>query len=87
MFQFTHPGKGATDQRDESVIKVVVSIHTPWEGCDRLLAKIIEDTSQFQFTHPGKGATKQHFCNIRIAWFQFTHPGKGATFVQVGHGQ
>ena len=37
MFQFTHPGKGATNRTlpKEEVLRV--SIHAPWEGCDRLL--------------------------------------------------
>ena len=34
MFQFTHPGKGATNRTlpKEEVLRV--SIHAPWEGCD-----------------------------------------------------
>ena len=34
-FQFTHPGKGATGRRNEADIASTVSIHAPWEGCDR----------------------------------------------------
>ena len=34
QFQFTHPGKGAT-QRDKNRSELCrVSIHAPWEGCD-----------------------------------------------------
>ena len=34
LFQFTHPGKGATVGRSLRVLVDVVSIHAPWEGCD-----------------------------------------------------
>jgi len=34
-FQFTHPGRGATDTFVPFVRFVVVSIHAPREGCDR----------------------------------------------------
>ena len=34
-----------------------VSIHAPWEGCDRIILQILLQTHMFQFTHPGKGAT------------------------------
>ncbi len=33
-FQFTHPGKGATQEFLRLVKDTVVSIHAPWEGCD-----------------------------------------------------
>ena len=56
MFQFTHPGKGATRERAEALSQKLVSIHAPWEGCDfaRYLPRC---EGRFQFTHPGKGAT------------------------------
>ena len=34
VFQFTHPGKGATDKRRWELPPIKVSIHAPWEGCD-----------------------------------------------------
>ena len=34
-FQFTHPGKGATDPYTLFETLYDVSIHAPWEGCDR----------------------------------------------------
>ena len=40
-----------------------VSIHAPWEGCDKS-AKKPNNHGQFQFTHPGKGATKAKFILI-----------------------
>ena len=35
MFQFTHPGKGATVHLIKPNTYIDVSIHAPWEGCDR----------------------------------------------------
>ena len=35
LFQFTHPGKGATLASDVLPYMRDVSIHAPWEGCDR----------------------------------------------------
>ena len=57
MFQFTHPGKGATDKGMIWLTTYPVSIHAPWEGCDgsEIALEFINNT--FQFTHPGKGAT------------------------------
>ena len=43
MFQFTHPGKGATDDGSiKPFAEFSVSIHAPWEGCDQagLVAKM-----------------------------------------------
>ena len=34
VFQFTHPGKGATAVDTARLILYAVSIHAPWEGCD-----------------------------------------------------
>ena len=36
MFQFTHPGKGATSRGASEDMPMIVSIHAPWEGCDSL---------------------------------------------------
>ena len=35
QFQFTHPGKGATTKYLNTQSDKTVSIHAPWEGCDR----------------------------------------------------
>ena len=37
-FQFTHPGKGATDDLRTFTSLSIVSIHAPWEGCDMIVA-------------------------------------------------
>ena len=57
VFQFTHPGKGATVGQPYFHLRVDVSIHAPWEGCDAVVPAIPASGSEFQFTHPGKGAT------------------------------
>ena len=38
-------------------VRGAVSIHAPWEGCDRSCEPSRRSSSRFQFTHPGKGAT------------------------------
>ena len=35
MFQFTHPGRGATAQSSQVNRLLPVSIHAPREGCDK----------------------------------------------------
>ena len=57
MFQFTHPGKGATDASNATLRSGSVSIHAPWEGCDSAVSYAWGRADAFQFTHPGKGAT------------------------------
>ena len=80
MFQFTHPGKGATRQGSFLPPCELVSIHTPWEGCDWTLVYVRGSPPTFQFTHPGKGATTGEETTLaEVVAFQFTHPGKGAT--------
>ena len=79
-FQFTHPGKGATEEEDDRLIHMLVSIHAPWEGCDVFGVRRCLSCHKFQFTHPGKGATTERQAGDTIyKTFQFTHPGKGAT--------
>ena len=41
MFQFTHPGKGATQGRNVPSQKSQVSIHAPWEGCDSVVQSCV----------------------------------------------
>ena len=57
LFQFTHPGKGATASKSAVDVLLPVSIHAPWEGCDLALVEVSDGLLEFQFTHPGKGAT------------------------------
>ena len=60
VFQFTHPGKGATFIPDIDEHRGIVSIHAPWEGCDCQIVGVIIAPIVFQFTHPGKGATARY---------------------------
>ena len=57
MFQFTHPGRGATISGQISGIEYEVSIHAPREGCDITHSQHRRERQEFQFTHPGRGAT------------------------------
>ena len=56
-FQFTHPGRGATELLLKFEVFHEVSIHAPREGCDKLLNVDSTLYTMFQFTHPGRGAT------------------------------
>ena len=56
-FQFTHPGRGATQLVHNLSVNIHVSIHAPREGCDIALWKASRRICRFQFTHPGRGAT------------------------------
>ena len=79
VFQFTHPGRGATRYPGAKLLTCAVSIHAPREGCDDISEVVTTALTEFQFTHPGRGATiSARFLSIR-AKFQFTHPGRGAT--------
>ena len=80
MFQFTHPGRGATRGGSIQILVSGVSIHAPREGCDPLEMQLMQANAEFQFTHPGRGATAQDPHDYRHGKFQFTHPGRGATF-------
>ena len=79
MFQFTHPGRGATVLYPVGGVLYGVSIHAPREGCDLSYLNTNASAQEFQFTHPGRGATAiSAFCHYG-RMFQFTHPGRGAT--------
>ena len=79
VFQFTHPGRGATLAKRPTQQIHDVSIHAPREGCDQSGQLAGREFEVFQFTHPGRGATSSSRPSI-VAWqFQFTHPGRGAT--------
>ena len=64
MFQFTHPGRGATYGVDVPRGRGEVSIHAPREGCDSTRSIRAIYAIEFQFTHPGRGATP--FLYIRL---------------------
>ena len=56
-FQFTHPGRGATEMSICEDHPPRVSIHAPREGCDTFYPSYKSFGNKFQFTHPGRGAT------------------------------
>ena len=79
-FQFTHPGRGATERSAVPIGRAEVSIHAPREGCDPDRSPVKVLALLFQFTHPGRGATSCNTFDISLHHlFQFTHPGRGAT--------
>ena len=41
VFQFTHPGKGATNDELHGEFRTGVSIHAPWEGCDSVVQRCV----------------------------------------------
>ena len=80
VFQFTHPGRGATST-DASPRSNARRFNSRTPGGVRPEREAITPLLRsFQFTHPGRGATHRllpwHFSERR---FQFTHPGRGAT--------
>ena len=86
LFQFTHPGKGATliTTNNKWGISTFQFTH-PGKGATGHEVRL-HHSEPFQFTHPGKGATHIHGRSIPAEIvFQFTHPGKGATYTH--HGQ
>ena len=65
-FQFTHPGKGATNCGYPEFEPLPVSIHAPWEGCDLAFQPHKLARAAFQFTHPGKGATQSDLAKAEV---------------------
>ena len=59
LFQFTHPGRGATKEVGIYLPSPEVSIHAPREGCDIFCSIYSASCGKFQFTHPGRGATSK----------------------------
>ena len=82
VFQFTHPGRGATHQSYRCGYNHAVSIHAPREGCDVGRNLIRENASSFNSRTPG--GVRQSDIGLPASWsrFQFTHPGRGATHLR-----
>ncbi len=78
-FQFTHPGRGATNSGCSKFELLTVSIHAPREGCD--LPTYIDSLKGFVSIHaPREGCDSSvTLCREVQLLFQFTHPGRGAT--------
>ena len=79
MFQFTHPGRGATVVLSEPTIAELVSIHAPREGCDRTAPRVGLWEKCFNSRTPGGVRPLLARRRTHSNGFQFTHPGRGAT--------
>ena len=79
MFQFTHPGRGATQFFQLGDVEVAVSIHAPREGCDCAPVVAFADTISFNSRTPGGVRLPLSMMSRAPLLFQFTHPGRGAT--------
>ena len=78
-FQFTHPGKGATLTSRVARMLKRVSIHAPWEGCDRPFVGRSKRITSFNSRTLGRVRRNRLAQLPDFIKFQFTHPGKGAT--------
>ena len=76
-FQFTHPGRGATEEDAEIEQHNFVSIHAPREGCDAMGIDLWFYIEEFQFTHPGRGATETRRADGRIPEVSIHAPREG----------
>ena len=79
MFQFTHPGRGATSPDLSTYTSYVVSIHAPREGCDVTFSTSRLCVSGFNSRTPGGVRHARDIADTEYWLFQFTHPGRGAT--------
>ena len=79
LFQFTHPGRGATYNTPSEQRRRYVSIHAPREGCDSFPLRLSINTSRFNSRTPGGVRPRFNPFRLLAYQFQFTHPGRGAT--------
>ena len=79
MFQFTHPGRGATGLGSPRAECSGVSIHAPREGCDCTFVVITLVEVSFNSRTPGGVRLEEASRRLVDIKFQFTHPGRGAT--------
>ena len=79
LFQFTHPGRGATPTIGLLRLDDAVSIHAPREGCDCLAMVLRLRSTRFNSRTPGGVRPQSPALCFASTQFQFTHPGRGAT--------
>ena len=79
MFQFTHPGRGATTSEHGLTTIWQVSIHAPREGCDCPKDSKVAYRARFNSRTPGGVRPTRSVRAMFAIEFQFTHPGRGAT--------
>ena len=82
QFQFTHPGRGATQSRNRASQGSEVSIHAPREGCDRRDPAVYCSRCSFNSRTPGGVRQVIFLDGSKRDKFQFTHPGRGATAIE-----
>ena len=82
MFQFTHPGRGATGQVVIIIAESYVSIHAPREGCDLGATDPLGIIFGFNSRTPGGVRLRMFDRGLPVDTFQFTHPGRGATHLE-----
>ncbi len=79
MFQFTHPGKGATFER-KSYAFHYNSFNSRTLGRVRLrLSYLVMSSPSFNSRTLGRVRRRKKWTDFCRLQFQFTHPGKGAT--------
>ena len=64
VFQFTHPGRGATGRRNEADIASTVSIHAPREGCDQ--SGLLTDNRDVRFNSRTPGGVRLYGAKLPI---------------------
>ena len=79
QFQFTHPGKGATDVLTRWLNKQTFQFTHPGKGATSLLLISRFSASRFNSRTLGRVRPVSTCTQGRATQFQFTHPGKGAT--------
>ena len=83
VFQFTHPGRGATISFARLARCLGVSIHAPREGCDEVEIQFRKDVKAVSIHAPREGCDTLEGGQLIVeVTFQFTHPGRGATSAQ-----
>ena len=67
MFQFTHPGRGATPNFAPSWLLRQVSIHAPREGCDSAQGRSAPRRQRFNSRTPG-GVRREGFYRLSVEY-------------------
>ena len=81
MFQFTHPGKGATPADGIPRVSGTCFNSRTLGRVRRLSASALADFCPFQFTHPGKGATELVCCISSLLRVSIHAPWEGCDFI------
>ena len=79
VFQFTHPGRGATINSMAQKLFGVFQFTHPGRGATGSPTTMEIPPSGFNSRTPGGVRHPVGWVNCFAEWFQFTHPGRGAT--------